>query len=217
MNTKNMVICGLVAIALLYLYKTYFMGGYIPFLSVGGGVRGYGDDGNYVPSLVENYENSVPTPIQGYGDDGDYVPTPNQGQPNQVQPNQVDTGVSASEELGHNAHPALVVPSENRTPSSCFPQKILTANELLPHDDSAAISDFDQDYPIGEGVKRGIEYLSSGYHIGVNTVGQSLRNANRQIRSEPPNPQVSVSPWLNSTIGPDLDRRALDGDESCSA
>ncbi len=198
MNTKNMVICGLVAIALLYLYKTYFLGGSLPTLSIGGGVRGYGDDGNYAPSLVENYENSTPTPVQD-------------------QPAQVDAGVSASEEMGHNAHPAQVVSQENRTPSSCFPQKILTANELLPHDDSAAISDFDQDYPIGEGVKRGIEYLSSGYHIGVNTVGQSLRNANRQIRSEPPNPQVSVSPWLNSTIGPDLDRRALDGDESCSA
>ena len=68
---------------------------------------------------------------------------------------------------------------------------------------------------IGEGVLRGINFLSSGYHIGVNTVGQSLRNANRQLRSEPPNPQVSVSPWMNSSIGPDLLRRPLEVGDSC--
>ena len=121
--------------------------------------------------------------------------------------------VQAAEELGHDL-PAPVQ-DLNRTPSSCFPQKVLTANELLPRDDSAAISDFNQSYPIGEGVLRGINYLSAGYHIGVNTVGQSLRNANRQIRGEPPNPQVAVSPWLNSTIGPDLERRSLDVTSTC--
>jgi hypothetical protein len=125
-------------------------------------------------------------------------------------------GVQASEDLGKNEISAPVS-NLNRTPSSCFPQKILTANELLPKDDSAAISDFNQSYPIGEGIQRGIDYLSAGYHVGVNTVGQSLRNANRQLRAEPPNPQVSVSPWLNSTIGPDLERRPLDGINSCKS
>jgi hypothetical protein len=123
--------------------------------------------------------------------------------------------VVSSENMGQNEQPQQIH-TENRTPSSCFPQKILTAEELLPRDDSAAISDFSQDYPIGEGVQRGVNYLSAGYQIGVNTVGQSLRNANRQIRAEPPNPQVNVSPWLNSTIGPDLDRRPLDNN-SCNA
>jgi hypothetical protein len=41
-------------------------------------------------------------------------------------------------------------------------------------------------------------------------VGQTLRNANLQIRSEPPNPQVAVSPWLNSTIEPDINRRPFE-------
>ena len=40
--------------------------------------------------------------------------------------------------------------------------------------------------------------------------GQSLRNANRQLRSEPANPQVKVSPWLQSTIEPDTDRKPLE-------
>ena len=46
-------------------------------------------------------------------------------------------------------------------------------------------------------------YLTAGHHIGINTVGQSLRNANLQLRYEPPNPQIPVSPWQISTIEPD--------------
>lgn len=52
--------------------------------------------------------------------------------------------------------------------------------------------------------------LSSSGQIGTDTVG-SLRNTNQSLRSEPPNPIMSVSPWLNSTIYPDLLRRPLEG------
>jgi len=37
-----------------------------------------------------------------------------------------------------------------------------------------------------------------------------LRNANLQIRSEPPNPQLSVGPWNQSTITPDFLRPPLE-------
>ena len=46
--------------------------------------------------------------------------------------------------------------------------------------------------------------------IGVNTQGGSLRNANLDIRSAPPIDKKDVSPWLNSTIDPDLFRRPLE-------
>lgn len=46
--------------------------------------------------------------------------------------------------------------------------------------------------------------------IGVNTQGGSLRNANLDIRSAPPIDKKDVSPWLNSTISPDLYRRPLE-------
>ena len=52
--------------------------------------------------------------------------------------------------------------------------------------------------------------LNAGHHVGVNTTGCSMRNANRGLRSEPPNPQTQVSPWLNTTICPDLYRKPLD-------
>ncbi len=189
LKTQNLVMGGLALIAVLYLYKTFFLA---PKRMTQPQVVVEAMDSQPAPSrtLVQ-----TPGMISG-------VPTP------------TDMGVRASEALGMNEMSASVE-QMNRTPSSCYPQKVLTANELLPRDDSAAISDFNQSYPIGEGVLRGINYLSSGYHIGVNTVGQSLRNANRQIRGEPPNPQVSVSPWLNTTIGPDLERRSLDVTSSC--
>jgi hypothetical protein len=41
-------------------------------------------------------------------------------------------------------------------------------------------------------------------------VGQSLRNANYQLRSEPPNPQVPVTVFNVPTIEPDVNRRALE-------
>ena len=53
-------------------------------------------------------------------------------------------------------------------------------------------------------------FLEAGHHVGVNTVGQSLRNANRQLRSEPANPDTKVSPWMQTTIGSDLNRRPLE-------
>ena len=126
---------------------------------------------------------------------------------------QTAPGVRASEPMGNNE---MSLPVQfNRTPSQCYPQNTLTAGDLLPTEESKEISEFNQNYPIGEGVIKGINFLSSGYHVGVNTVGQSLKNANRQLRSEPPNPQVSVSPWMNSSIGPDLLRRPLEVGDSC--
>ena len=64
--------------------------------------------------------------------------------------------------------------------------------------------------PMGPGSLKGKNFLSAGALIGVNTVGQSLRNANLQIRSEPPNPQVPVSIFNQSTISPDISHRPLE-------
>lgn len=130
-------------------------------------------------------------------------------------------------ETGNNG-PAPVSDSDNieqpqgvenlsRTPSTCYPQPALKPDDLLPAQESKAIQEFNIAQPIGEGILADVNLLDAGSHIGINTIGQSLRNANLQIRSEPPNPQVNVSPWMNTTIGPDLPRRPLEINESCSA
>jgi hypothetical protein len=53
-------------------------------------------------------------------------------------------------------------------------------------------------------------FLFESNKYGENTQGSSLRNANRQLRSEPANTRNVVSPWMNSTIEPDLLRRPLE-------
>ena len=47
------------------------------------------------------------------------------------------------------------------------------------------------------------------YIIGVNTVGQSLKNPSYDIRGTIPNPKYTVSPWMNSTYEPDNNLKPL--------
>jgi hypothetical protein len=97
--------------------------------------------------------------------------------------------------------------NNNQLPSECYPKDVLTSSDLLPRDANSLHA---QVVPSGQGALSDQNFLTAGYHIGINTVGQTLRNANRQLRSEPPNPQSVVSPWLQSTIEPDINRRPLE-------
>ena len=97
--------------------------------------------------------------------------------------------------------------SMNRVPSSCANQNIQNPAELLPNDNN---SQWAQLNPSGKGELSNINLLKAGYHIGIDTVGQTLRNANLQIRSEPPNPQLNVGPWNQTTISPDFLRVPLE-------
>ena len=92
-------------------------------------------------------------------------------------------------------------------PAGCYPRDQLQASELLPKD---ANSVWAQQNPMGPGSLKGVNFLSAGALVGINTVGQSLKNANLQLRSEPPNPQVAISIFNNSTIEPDFNRRPLE-------
>lgn len=99
------------------------------------------------------------------------------------------------------------VPMSGGKGKGCYPRNQLAPSELLPQDVNSAWAAAN---PVGAGDIQGKNFLSAGALIGVNTVGQSLRNANLQLRSEPANPQVQVGPWQQSTIEPDLQRRPLE-------
>lgn len=123
--------------------------------------------------------------------------------------------VGMSEEMDyemseHFANPSPTKP--NRYPKDCFPKDQLTSSELLPANEA---TQFAQLVP-NNGQNKG-NFLTAGYHVGINTVGQTLRNANRGLRSDPPNPQVKVSPWMQTTIEPDTNRKPLEigGYASC--
>jgi hypothetical protein len=89
----------------------------------------------------------------------------------------------------------------------------LSGDDLLPHNDIAHWADV---YPNGVGQLSGKNFLHSGHFVGINTVGQSLKNANLQLRSEPANPQVAHSIFLQSSYGPDLLRRPLEVGSNCN-
>ena len=103
----------------------------------------------------------------------------------------------------YNDNPSL----QQLRQAACFPKEMLTPEELKPQDNSSLWA---QVNPEGEGSLKGRSFLQAGHHIGINTVGQTLRNANLQLRSEPPNPQVLVSPWNQTTIEPDTGRKPLE-------
>jgi hypothetical protein len=116
--------------------------------------------------------------------------------------------VRPSEPLDNEDYKAIDFTTESKIPGECFPRDRLTAEDLLPKD--AANTKWAQVNPAGQGDVKDINLLNAGFHIGVDTIGQSLRNANYQLRSEPPNPRQQVSPWMQSTIEYDSGRRAFE-------
>tara|TARA_B110000046_G_scaffold137092_1_gene143345 strand:- start:24235 stop:24789 length:555 start_codon:yes stop_codon:yes gene_type:complete len=123
----------------------------------------------------------------------------------------VQSNVAApADPLGQNSGPARIngINTEMQgLPKNCTQQSIVDPKSLLPTDNH---NEFSKMNPGGAGDIANVSLLKAGFHIGINTVGQSLRNANLQIRSEPANPQLETGPWNGSTIGPDHNRRALE-------
>ena len=100
-------------------------------------------------------------------------------------------------------------------PPNCYRQAHINPADLFPKDNNSSWNM----KPMGSGDFLGVNLLNAGYLIGVDTIGSSLRNANLQVRSEPPNPQLQVSPWMNTTIEPDPFRAPLEigcGPKPCS-
>ena len=136
---------------------------------------------------------------------GGMTSTTSESTPNPA-PGSMSNGAMATEGF-ENLSPETMPFPEGKRPANCYPKNQLAPQELLPGDPN---SKWAQVNPMASGDIAGKNFLNAGALIGVNTVGQSLRNANCDIRSAPPNPQVEVSPWLQSTIAPDLSRRPLD-------
>jgi len=147
------------------------------------------DTGNY--NVVEQQENENTQPIM------------------QVQQN---NSVQPAEPWGMNEQPKGVMMSNDgvapgEVPNECYPKDVLRSADLLPMDTNSVWA---QVNPMGQGSLGDSNLLNSGYHVGIDTVGQTLRNASYDLRSEPPNPQVPVSPWNQTTIEPDINRRPFE-------
>lgn len=87
---------------------------------------------------------------------------------------------------------------------NCNKRTQLTNVDLLPLDQETTT--WAKLNPKPDGWLETKNFLQAGYHLGLNTVGQTKKNANYQLRSEPPNPKDVVSVWNQSQIDPDTRR-----------
>ena len=162
----------------------------------------------------EGVENQAPQ--QAYRGGGGNLSNP----PEAPRVNNTNTEVSCCANTGGSPQPSQplgsnetyssargVQTSVQGLPAACSREQVVDPKELLPKDTNKAYSKLN---PQGGDGLSNAQFLQAGYHIGIDTVGQSLRNANLQLRSEPPNPQLNIGPWNNSTIGPDFNRRPLE-------
>lgn len=112
-----------------------------------------------------------------------------------------------------SAAPITGITSPEPNGAGCATKQISDPADLLPKDTN---SEWAQLNPNGVGDLENISLLQAGHHIGINTVGSTLKNANLQVRSEPVIPKTSVGPFLNSSIEPDCSRPKLEiGGPSC--
>lgn len=100
-----------------------------------------------------------------------------------------------------------VPPSAQGTAAPQVPA-VNVASDLLPKPTTPQVQDFGEFAPKALTGQTGL--LDVRQQVGIDTQGSSMKNANYQLRADPPNPRSAVGPWLNSTYEPDLYRKALE-------
>ncbi len=99
--------------------------------------------------------------------------------------------------------------TQGQTAPAASATPIASPNELLPTDANsqwAALNPVN----MNQGSILNGDMLQAGYHIGLDTIGQTLKNANLQLRSDPIIPKQDVGPWNQSTYEPDYGRVPLE-------
>jgi len=111
---------------------------------------------------------------------------------------------SADESNGRNA-----VPSTDH--ANCYTRDGLNPSDLLPKASPEA-AQFLASNPPSAGNPENRNVLQAGYHIGVDTVCQSNKNPNLQLRSDPPISRAGPQPVFNASTIPFVqnNRRVLE-------
>ena len=84
---------------------------------------------------------------------------------------------------------------------------VANPSELLPKDDNSQWSSLN---PVSQSNPQMPDLLQAGYHIGLDTIGQTMKNANLQLRSDPVIQKGDIGPWNQSTMEADLMRVPLE-------
>ena len=88
-------------------------------------------------------------------------------------------------------------------------QPVANPSDLLPRDQNSQWSALNPN-AMNKGDILMPDLLQAGYHIGLDTIGQTLRNPNLQLRSDPLIQKGDIGPWNQSTIEPDIGRVPLE-------
>jgi len=123
---------------------------------------------------------------------------------------QMDTG-SVGPQSAVSAPPANQPPASGSAPGNgkYALQPVANPSDLLPVDQNSQWAALNPT-SMNKGDVLMPDLLQAGYHIGLDTIGQSLRNANLQLRSDPVIARSDIGPWNQSTIEPDYGRVPLE-------
>ena len=117
-----------------------------------------------------------------------------------------DQAQSSADGVGNYAPADIMSSSVDAGKDCAMNSGVGLASSLLPRE-MASQEDFSQFAP--DDILKGQNFLDPRAQIGMpETIGGSLRNANQQLRADPPNPKKSYD-WNNSTIVPDLMQRRI--------
>lgn len=129
----------------------------------------------------------------------------------------MDTGNSAGSMPNHAApSPSSITGASTSAPttnaavqggSGYALQPVAQPSDLLPQDQNSQWAALN---PVNAGNAAMPDLLQTGYHIGLDTIGQTLKNANYQLRSDPIIAKKDVGPWNQSTYDADYGRVPLE-------
>jgi len=111
---------------------------------------------------------------------------------------------------GGSAQPSEDQQSRVAAGQSKYTETHLASDELLPKGGLGA--SWAAVNPSSLGDLKGQNFLDAGHHTNTAIAGvsQTNRNASWDVRSEVPNPQVKVGPFINTTIEANPFKRGLD-------
>lgn len=143
------------------------------------------------------------------------VPVPNEGPAKRVVNSQIQDELYKTNP-NVLAHPQIsnnFAPQGNFEPSNvhnfanldCYPKDQTQPKDLLPADGG-----FPESNPAPQGQLMNRNLFESSHHAGLNTQSSTLKNANRQLRSDPAIPRRDVGPWHQSTYEADTNRRQFE-------
>jgi hypothetical protein len=178
------------------------------------------DSQEYIPSISQQYipsdtQQYIPSDNQQYipSDSQQYIPSASVNKAPSMQNNFEPSDESIFDNLGTTLNDAFAppIPTGTNTDTVDFKKQNMdnyNAKDFLPNE----INDewFETDFSLAKYQLNDDKLINTErYIIGINTVGQSLKNASYDIRGTIPNPKFVISPWNNSTYEPDFNLKPL--------